>query len=904
MTGAGIASGPARSLPSGTVTFLFTDIEGSTRILRRLPDLAPSLFERHREIVRRAIADNAGCEVSTEGDSFFVAFDDVDDAVAASAQLQRDLAREPWPVDGEIRVRAGVHSGLAVPRNDNYISLAVHQAARIASTAHGGQTVATRSTLDRRKRPSPARDVSVGRCRVRDFDDPVELVRLDAIEAPVVEHALRAVPAENHNFVRSPTSFVGRRSALDGIAAAIAPGTIVSIVGPGGTGKTRLATEIALEHASEWDDGVWLVELAEVTDTALVASTIADAIGFGPAPDADVASEVADYLRTRRTLLIVDNIESCIDACAGLLPQLAASGAAVLTTSREPMNIPGERVWRLDPLDVAAPGSTPEEIRRSPAVELFIDRATVAVVDFDPDADLADIARVCARLDGIPLAIEIAAARAKVLSVAEILDGLSDRFTLLRSDERNRPERQRTLRGLLQWSYDLLDNDSQAALRRLAAFAGSFTLRAAVIAVADPRSPTALDTASGPTLLAADDAPELVWGLVDKSLVVLDRSGTGTRYRLLESIREFAHELLVESGESTDVVERVARDLLDVVGPWCPADRRWLGDMAVEAANVRGVIDPLAEIDQELAQSAVCSLGRYYDATQRFEVGIAELTPWEPTLAEWTPTRPVMLATLADLHLRRGDHARASQLVVDADEVRAVVGTPPWAVASIERTQGEILLRTGDFEGAAAVAHRTLARTDLAPAESARMWNLLGIASLSVGDHEAGQAAFRRELDAYVELDLTTKLAAAYGNVAEAALRLGDTHSAAVHQLASLDAALMVGQPVMVAFAAVVAAHLAGALGDWPTVVRLHAAAESALAAAGHPLYDTDADSFALLFDDATAYVAAAADVAAETSAGAELDSVAIAALTRQVLEQVIARRDDPNSLQSTKGSV
>ncbi len=874
-----------RALPSGTVTFVFTDIEGSTRLLKRHPDIAPDLFERHCEIVRTAIADCGGCEVNTEGDAFFVAFDGVDQAIAACAQLQHDLAAEPWPDGAEVRVRVGIHTGVAIPRNDDYIAMAVHQAARVVNTAHGGQIIATRSTLDGRHVPAPVNESSLGRFRVRDFDEPVELVRLDPIGLPPTERPLRAIPADGHNLVRVPTSFIGRESVLDKVLAVIAQGFIVSVVGPGGTGKTRLAVEVGLEHASEWDDGVWLAELADVSDAALVESTIADAVGLSPAPDSDVHHELLVWARDRRALLIVDNIESCLDACARLLPALAASGLAIMTTSREPLNVPAEVVWRLDPLGVAPPDSDDAVLASSPAVELFVDRATSVRPDFDPTPHLADIARICAQLDGLPLAIEIAAARVKVLTVPEILEGLADRFNLLRSSERHRPERQRTLRGLLQWSYDLLDDDSRAALRRLSVFAGSFTLRSAAVALAyddqDPSGP-------GRSMLAAEEAPELVWSLFDKSLIALDQSGSGTRYRLLESVREFALGLLVESGESDVVVGRVANDLLDRVGPWRPPDRQWLGEMSVEVTSLRGLIAPLMAVDHERAQAAACSLGAFHDATQRFEAGISELTSLVERLGEPTPTRSVLLAALADLHLRRGEHDEAERLLVAAAELRDLVGTPPWAAAAIERTRGEVLLRRGDFASAVDVARAALDRADLSIGEEARMWNLLGIASMSDGDLETSRVAFLQELAAYSALDLDTKAASANGNVAEVMLRLGDTRAAASRQLASLEAALVIGQPVMVAFSAVVAAHLAARLGVWETAVRLQSAAEAGLAAAGTALYPSDAEALEQLRADAKEHLSPD-EVDVENAAGARLDTVETAELARQVLERVVA---------------
>ena len=236
--GADASAAATRSLPSGTVTFVFTDIEGSTRLLKRRPDDAADLFERHNDIVRRAIVGFGGHVLGTEGDAFVVAFDHVDEAIATCARIQRDLSAEAWPPGGEIRVRIGVHSGVAMPRNDNYVALAVHQAARVVNAAHGGQIVATRSTLDGQRAVAPVSKVSVGRFRVRDFDEPVELVRLDVIGAEVVDRPLRVTPADGHNLVRHPTSFVGRQSALDRVADMLTEGFIVSLVGPGGIGKT------------------------------------------------------------------------------------------------------------------------------------------------------------------------------------------------------------------------------------------------------------------------------------------------------------------------------------------------------------------------------------------------------------------------------------------------------------------------------------------------------------------------------------------------------------------------------------------------------------------------------------------------------------------------------------------
>lgn len=931
-----------RPLPSGFVTFVFTDIEGSTKLLKRLPDVTPELFERHDELIRAAIDEHGGCEVNTEGDAFFVAFESADSAVAFCARAQQSLAAEPWPDGGEIRVRMGLHSGVAVPRNHDYVALAVHQAARIVSTAHGGQIVAAADTLERCTQELPGDRVRLGRYRIRDFDEPVELVRLDVEGVPVVDRSPRATPFEGHNLVRLPTSFVGRESDAERLLELIEQRFIVSIVGPGGVGKTRLATEIGLANAGRWPDGVWMVELAELATPALVASAFAEALGLHPAADADVFDDVLAWAADRTALLIADNIETCLDACADMLPRLAAlPGITVLTTSREPLNVPGEVAYRLHPLGDpvagdpggagagAGAGASPASGDAAP-IRLFVDRARSARPDFDPESHLAEIGELCRRLDGVPLAIEIAAARVRVLTVPEILEGLTDRFGLLRSNDRHRPPRQRGIFDLLQWSYDLLDDHERAAFRRLAVFGGSFTLDAAVATLADPtegsvtgRWTTGADAAasgadatgaattataagdqsgSSGVALAADDVAELVWALVDKSLVVLDQSRPGTRYRLNETVREFASEWLDRSGESAVVAERCAAELLRRVGPDRPFDRRWLGEMWGELPTVRRLIERLVDVDAERAQALACSLCAFHDVTQSFESGVVEVSALVGSLADPTPVRVVLLVWLADLHLRRGDHAEAQALLDRAEELAAVAGVPEWADAAVDRTTGEVLLRNGAMEEAAAVARRALERAELSDVGQARMWNLLGIAAISVDDLATSAEAFGRELEIYSRLDQETKIAAAEGNLAEVGLRSGDLGAASLHQRASLDLALAIGQPVMLAFSSIVAARIAAAEGAWTRAVRLQAAGEAALAAAGHPLYEADRTELEQLRSQAAQHLDLAR-LTTEAARGAELDAVAAADEARAVFDQVLAgRRNSPDQpTQSTQ---
>ena len=269
----------AGALPSGLVTFVFTDIEASTQLFRRIGDRYPPLLERHQEILRAAWTAWGGCEVKTEGDSFFVAFSDATAAIEACAQAQRDLTSEPWPADAVIRVRMGVHTGLASPHGDDYIALAVHQAARVVDAGHGGQIVVSAETAERAERCEPATLASLGRYRVRDFDDPVELFQVAAPDLPAEFPPLRVLPADRHNLVGAPTTIVGRDDDLRALADLVAASRLVSVVGPGGLGKTRLVTEYGIRCATDWDHGVWFVDLAPLSDPALVARTVADAVG-------------------------------------------------------------------------------------------------------------------------------------------------------------------------------------------------------------------------------------------------------------------------------------------------------------------------------------------------------------------------------------------------------------------------------------------------------------------------------------------------------------------------------------------------------------------------------------------------------------------------------------------------
>lgn len=812
-------------LPSGLVTFVFTDIEASTRLVKLLDaEQATQSFDLHNSVLRDVWQKHGGAEVNTEGDAFFIAFDDTEAAVAACVEAQQRLAVQTWPGDLQVRVRIGIHSGIASPHLDNYVSLAVHQAARVEAAGHGGQILATAETLDGVSVPVGSRVVPIGLYRLRDFDEPVPLLRIDPAGVPPMATAIRATPASHHNLIAQTTSFVGRDSDVAIVNSLIAPGTVVSLVGPGGIGKTRLATETGIRISDSYDDGVWMVELAEVQDEELFIDALAHSIGASRATKGDRWQDILEHLAQAHALLILDNLEQVLDAVTPRLADLVAAcpNLAVLTTSRQPLDLRIEQVYRVQPLGSTGDGTSDE----GAAAQLFLDRAKSADSAFETRGDdRSKVAAVCERLGGLPLAIEIAAARVRTMSINDLHDSLTDQLSVLRSRDRSLPDRHRTMHALLTWSYELLTASEQRALRRLSVFASDFSVRAARAVVAD-----------GPN--GDDDPVDLLWGLVDKSLITIDLSESFTRYRLAESVQQFALEHLNDDNDLANATSAAADWYLTLLGPEQPNDRRWLTEIAIELTNLRGLVDLLTDIDQHAAQRIMCSVGRYHDQVGNYSTGVDELTRSVDELADPTAPRVALLATLADLHLRRGDVDEAVKYLAEAAELQPRAGRPSWDDTAVERTQGEVALRSGRADEAVSIATKAiaLATTQLG---AARMWNLKGLAQ-SNGDLEAATTAFSAELELWVELGLDAKIATTHGNLAEMAWRRHDPHGAAAHQRSCLELALLHDMRVLIACSLQMAARFSQDNEEWSDAVVLNAAAKRMIEEAGAELYSED----------------------------------------------------------------
>ena len=591
------------ALPTGTVTFLFTDIEGSTRIGDALGAEAYSrLLERHRTLLREAFAAHGGIEVGTEGDSFFVVFDHPTSALSAAADAQQSLAAEAWPEDAAIRVRIGAHTGEGVLIDGTYVGPDVNRAARIAGAGHGGQVLvsATTSTLAR-DLPAGLSLQTLGEHRLRDLR-PETLCQLEIEGLRTSFPPIRSLDARPNNLPNQLTTFIGREQELADAADLLAGARLLTLTGPGGTGKTRLALQLAATVGEGYPDGTFFVALEPVRDPALVVPRILSAIGLVESGSRSLMDTLVDWLEPRRVLLVLDNFEQVIDAAPIVADLLrAATTLCVIVTSRAPLHVSGEQEYavpglptppdpsQLSGFERARLGSAdlildPTILETYEAVRLFISRAIAVRPDFRVTNENAPaVAAICARLHGMPLAIELAAARIKILAPEAILARLEHQLSLLASGARDLPPRQQTLRGAIAWSYDILDDGLRRLLDRLSVFVGGCEFETAE-AICGPADELGLDVLDG------------LMALADHSLIRANDTLGTTRFELLDTIREYAGEQLEARGEGAEIRVRHGAAFLalaEEAAPHLAGDdqRGWLDRLEREHDNIRAALD-------------------------------------------------------------------------------------------------------------------------------------------------------------------------------------------------------------------------------------------------------------------------------------------------------------------------
>ena len=603
---------PTEPLPTGTVTFLFTDIEGSTRLVQGLGPRWVEVLETHNTLVGRAIEANHGIVVKTEGDSFFAVFVSALDATLASGAAQDALASHVWPEDGRIRVRMGLHTGVGALGGADYVGLDVHRAARIADAGHGGQTVLSESTAVLVERDLPAslalRDL--GKHRLKDLSEPETIFELVGRGRQEGFPHLRTLDAIPNNLPMQLTSFVGREQELAEALRLLDRTRILTLTGPGGTGKTRLSLQVAAEVGDQFPDGVFFVDLAPVSDVEVVPSQILSSLGLqASASDQSPAVSLLDHLRAKSLLLVLDNFEQVL-AAAPLVADLvrASSDSKFLVTSRAPLQITGEQEMPIPPLPMADPDRIGDldELLHVGAISLFAERAVAVRPDFEVTMENAQsVAELVRRLDGLPLAIELVASRLRHLPVSTILERLDAR--MLSSGSVDLPERQRTIHGAIAWSYDLLDEPTRRLFARLSVFAGGARLEE-------------IERVCGPASELGVDVLEGLGFLLDQSLLRRVDIDAVHRFRMLHVIREYAMGCLEEAGQNPELQWRhleVYTELAEMVAPeLLRKDRKlWLDVMESDHDNIRSALDwAMANGEVDLALRLVTASWRFWQA--------------------------------------------------------------------------------------------------------------------------------------------------------------------------------------------------------------------------------------------------------------------------------------------------
>lgn len=577
-------------------TFLFTDIEGSTRLWERYPEAMRRALARHDALLRASIEAHGGTIFKTVGDAFCAAFDESAQALEAALAIQQQLRDEPWEEIEPLRVRVALHYGVAERRQGDFFGPPLNRVARLLAAGHGGQILLSRAAYEALKDalPTSVTVVALGTHRLRDLIQPEHLFQVAAPELPTDFPPLRSLEAFAHNLPIQLTSFIGREALMLNLkrlllpASGVEPHRLITLTGVGGTGKSRLSLQVAAEVLDAFPDGAWLVELAQLSDPALVPKEVAAMLGVREEGTIPLIKTLVDALRPRKLLLLLDNCEHLIETCAQLAESilLACPHIHILASSREPLGIAGELPFAVPSLSLPASSELPplEQLAHFEAVRLFVERAAAVEPRFAlTEANAPLVTQICQRLDGIPLAIELAAARVRVLSVEQIARRLDDRFRLLTGGSRTALPRQQTLRALIDWSYDMLPPAEAMLLRRLSLFAGGWTLEAA----------------ERVCLGKGLEEYEILDGLthlVNKSLVVVERGEGEVRYRLLETIRQYARERLLEAYEAEPIRDRHLGFFLHWAEQaeaelWHADQRLWLDRLEAEHDNLAAALE-------------------------------------------------------------------------------------------------------------------------------------------------------------------------------------------------------------------------------------------------------------------------------------------------------------------------
>jgi len=844
----------AAALPSGTLTFLFTDIEGSTKLVQELgPEAYGDVLGRHRDLLRGVWAANKGIEVGTEGDSFFVVFESAPAAVAAAVQAQRLLADTKFPHGvGPLRVRMGLHTGLGVVSGGTYVGADVNRAARVAAAANGGQVVLSSATVPLLASglPPGVRTRDVGEHRLKDL--PPERLAILEIEGIVADlRPIRSLDSRPNNLPTQVTSFVGRTAELEETAARLEATRLLTLTGPGGTGKTRLSLQLAAAVAEAFPEGVYFVALEPIREPALVGTTIAAVLGVAEDTGTPIGARLSAWIGARKILLDLDNFEQVIEA-APLIGELLRSTTELklIVSSRSPLRISGEQEYPVPglptPPDPAAQGAFDRAqlgddagrtdlvtLSRYESVRLFVARANAVKPAFRLTAEnAAAVAGIVVRLQGMPLAIELAAARVKLLPPEAILDRLRDQLATLGGGARDLPERQQTLRGAIAWSYDLLDEPGRRLLRRLSVFAAGCTLELAET-ICGPASELGLDVLDG------------IEALVDQSLLRAEEVAGEPRFRMLETIRAFAAEQLAASGEADAIQERHARAFLALARAAAEElsgsdQRTWLDRLDIEHDNLRAALEwATARPNPDVAIPLGFALWRFWqkrgyllEGRRRLEHIAAQ--PWSSGDAA---LRARLMEALGGVAWWQADIPAMAGFYDEAlERWRSTNDRPEIANALYNASFSYVFMGPGvqatnldpDRKGLALMEEALAIYRELDDKHGA------GNATWAVGNwhyfhqqREVALRSFRDALDLFSATRDETMVAWAHRMLGTTLLRLSQVDEAAEHIKAAMRQFRSAGDAAALTLALDDYSALAAARGDLPRSARLHGAARA-----------------------------------------------------------------------------
>jgi predicted ATPase/class 3 adenylate cyclase len=818
-------SAPDLRLPVGTVTFLFTDIEGSTHLLTTLGDQYEAVLAAHNQVLRDAITGHGGIEISTEGDAFFAVFGSARDAVAAAAEVQRALTTKPG-AEPRLRVRMGLHTGEGRLGGDNYIGLDVHRGARIAAAGHGGQVLLSDATraLVAHDLPEGLGVRDLGEHRFKDLASSLRIFQLEIAGLPAEFPELMTLDARPTNLPTQLTSFVGRERELVRLRELLGEHQLVTLTGAGGGGKTRLALQVAGDVLGEFRDGAFFVDLAPISDPALVPSTIARALGLGVDPGGDTLAAVQAQLRDRELLLILDNFEQVVEAATNV--EVLLSGAPqlrILVTSRVALHLYGEQEYELLPFDLPDEQEGQEELTRNAAVALFIERARATKQDFAlTDDNAAAIAEIAARLDGLPLAIELAASRVRALSLGAILSRLDRRLPLLSGATRGRPERQQTMRNAIAWSYDLLELPERHLFARLSVFPGGCSVEAAE-AVCDP----------GDLEIAVLDG---LAGLVDKSLLrEVETANDEARFGMLETIREYAGERLHEEFAAADTKRRLAEFLLafaEDAEPHLTMDDHvpWLDRCDLEAANIRAGLSWAVEAGEaDIGLRTAAALWRYWQQRGPLWEGRRALEQLL-ALGDSSPTSRVRgLAAAGGLAWWSGDYETTRRHYAEALPLARQSGKRPAEMEALYNLASVVMWSDASDVAESLLRESLVLADELGDPRGIVKAQLgLGIAAIVRGDIREAVAIFEKSLAQAEALGDRLDTIDALISLGNAHRRLGEHERASDYYLRGLDMTVAARNRQMSTGLLFLLSALEVEIGHYERATRLWGAAESA----------------------------------------------------------------------------